>query len=80
MATTTKGLGLIAGPLVAGALIDALEPHLEATGGYQVLWPFCAFLVAAAIPAVASLQRVELQAAAQPEPGEEAGAPTQASA
>ncbi len=69
LATTTKGFGLLLGPLVAGALIDLLEPHLDATQGYQVLWPFCALLVAAAIPIVAGLQRVEPRAAPEPELG-----------
>ncbi len=57
IATTTKGWALIFGPLVAGALIDALGPHLEATEGYQVLWPFCALLVLASIPIVARVWR-----------------------
>src|SRR6185503_10049462 len=39
LATTTKGIGLIIGPLLAGALIDILQPYLESTEGYQVLWP-----------------------------------------
>ncbi|MER3410661.1 MAG: hypothetical protein C4306_11415 [Thermoleophilia bacterium] len=69
LATTTKGLGLLLGPLVAGVLIDVLEPHLDATEGYQVLWPFCALLVVAAIPIVASLVRVEPKGAPQPELG-----------
>jgi len=69
IATTTKGFGLILGPLVAGALIDVLEPHLDATQGYQVLWPFCALLVVAAIPIVARLQRVEPRGAPEPELG-----------
>lgn len=82
LATTSKGFGLILGPLVAGALIDLLEPHLEATQGYQVLWPFCALLVLAAVPIVAGLVRIERRAAPEPElgEGEEARAPTQASA
>lgn len=69
LATTTKGFGLLLGPLVAGVLIDVLEPHLDATDGYQVLWPFCALLVVAAIPIVAGLQRVEPKGAPQPELG-----------
>jgi MFS family permease len=53
IATTTKGWALIGGPLVAGVLIDALGPQLQATEGYQVLWPFCAVLVLASVPIVA---------------------------
>ena len=39
LATTTKGIGLIFGTLLAGVLIDVLQPYLPATDGYQVLWP-----------------------------------------
>jgi len=66
LATTTKGLGLIAGPLLAGGAIDLLSPYLEATNGYQALWPVCAVPVIAAIPIVASLLRAE--PAGKPEP------------
>ncbi|MGZ8694565.1 MAG: hypothetical protein ACXWYS_03920, partial [Gaiellaceae bacterium] len=59
LATTTKGLGLLVGPLVAGAAIDILGPHLESTNGYQVLWPICGLLVLAAVPLVARLIPVE---------------------
>jgi MFS family permease len=55
LATTTKGLGLLAGPLLAGALIDILRPHLRATHGYQVLWPVLGVPILLAIPLVASL-------------------------
>jgi Major Facilitator Superfamily len=58
IATTTKGWALIGGPLVAGLLIDLAEPHLEATQGYQILWPFCALLVLASIPIVARVWRL----------------------
>ncbi len=37
LATTTKGLGLVIGPLTAGAVVDVLGSHLEATRGYQAL-------------------------------------------
>jgi MFS family permease len=59
LATTTKGLGLLVGPLVAGVMIDALSPYLEQTDGYEALWPVCAVPVLAAIPLVASLIRQE---------------------
>ena len=55
IATTTKGWALIFGPLVAGLLIDIFEPYLDATDGYQILWPFCALLVVASIPIVAAV-------------------------
>jgi MFS family permease len=57
IATTTKGWALIFGPLVAGLLIDIWEPYLDATEGYQILWPFCALLVLASIPIVARVWR-----------------------
>jgi MFS family permease len=57
IATTTKGLALLGALLVVGPLIDVSEPHLEATQGYQVLWPFCALLVLASIPIVARVWR-----------------------
>ena len=57
LATTTKGLGLLLGPLVAGATIDVLAPYLEATDGYQVLWPVCGVPVLAAIPLLWPLMR-----------------------
>jgi MFS family permease len=51
LATTTKGIGLIAGPIAAGAMIDLTS--------YRALWPVCAVPVLAAIPIVARLMRVE---------------------
>jgi MFS family permease len=59
LATTTKGLGLLIGPLVAGAAIDILNPHLESTQGYQVLWPICGLPVLAVVPLVVRLIPVE---------------------
>jgi len=56
LATWTKGFGLIAGPLVAGAAIDILAPHLDETEGYQVLWPLCGIPILLAIPLVATLR------------------------
>ena len=51
LATTTKGLGLIVGPLAAGAAIDLL--------GYRALWPVCGVLVLLSVPLVLSLARRE---------------------
>ena len=62
IATTTKGLALLGALLVVGPLIDVSEPHLEATQGYQILWPFCALLVVASIPIVARVWREEERA------------------
>ena len=62
LATTTKGVGLVIGPLAAGAVIDILGPHLEATEGYQALWPVLGVPIILAIPLVARLARVESEA------------------
>jgi MFS family permease len=68
LATTTKGLGLLIGPLVAGVMIDVLKPYLDKTDGYEALWPVCAVPVLAAIPLVASLIRTEASGKPQPQP------------
>ena len=62
LATTTKGLGLVVGPLLAGAAIDILRPHLEATEGYQALWPVLGVPIILAIPLVARLASAESEA------------------
>jgi MFS family permease len=71
LATTTKGIGLLIGPLVAGVMIDVMAPYLKKTDGYSVLWPVCAVPVLAAIPLVASLIRREAEASGtvEPQPG-----------
>jgi predicted MFS family arabinose efflux permease len=51
LATTTKGVGLILGPVLAGGAIDLTS--------YRILWPICAVPVLGAIPIVARLIRVE---------------------
>jgi MFS family permease len=52
LATTTKGVGLIIGPIAAGITIDFVSPHLPATDGYQVLWPILGIPILAVIPLV----------------------------
>jgi MFS family permease len=59
LATTTKGIGLLLGPLAAGVAIDVLAPYLDATQGYQVLWPICGATILLAVPLVRSLISVE---------------------
>ena len=59
LATTTKGIGLIFGTLLAGIQIDVLAPSLPETQGYQVLWPVLAIPILLAIPLVFSLIRAE---------------------
>ena len=68
IATTTKGWGLLFGPLIAGVLIDVLSPYLTKTDGYQALWPVCAIPVLVAIPIVASLIHDEVRGGPQPQP------------
>jgi MFS family permease len=69
LATTTKGIGLLIGPLVAGVMIDVLSPYFQQTDGYEVLWLVCAVPVLAAIPLVASLIRLEEPSGtAEPQP------------
>ena len=65
IATTTKGWGLLFGPLVAGVAIDQFGPYLSKTDGYQALWPVCALPVLAAIPIVANLVRIEPKSKSQ---------------
>ena len=62
LATTTKGIGLIVGPLLAGALIDVFRSRLPGTDGYQVLWPILGVPILLVIPLVASLIRAEARA------------------
>jgi MFS family permease len=69
LATTTKGIGLLIGPLLAGACIDLLRGPLGETGGYQALWPILAVPILLVVPLVWSLAAAEsaadLRAAAE---------------
>jgi MFS family permease len=67
LATTTKGLGLLLGAPIAGAAIDLAGPWLDATDGYQILWPVCGIPILAAIPIVYRLMAVEPRGG-RPEP------------
>jgi MFS family permease len=59
LATTTKGIGLLVGAPLAGLAIDLARPYLDATNGYQVLWPICGLPILAAIPLLVRLIVVE---------------------
>ena len=59
LATTTKGIGLLIGAPVAGLAIDLARPYLQATDGYQVLWPICGLPILAAIPLLVRLMEIE---------------------
>ena len=64
LATTTKGAGLIIGPLAAGAAVDILQPYLDSTDGYAAVWPILGLPILLAIPFVGSLIGPESHAAA----------------
>jgi MFS family permease len=73
LATTTKGIGLLVGAPLAGLAIDLARPYLDATNGYQILWPICGLPILAAIPLLVRLITVEdersaVGAAAVPSP------------
>jgi hypothetical protein len=57
LATTTKGIGLVIGPLWRAGRDRHPRPHLEATDGYQALWPVLGVPILLAIPLVARLIR-----------------------
>jgi MFS family permease len=59
LATTTKGLGLLIGPLAAGAAIDIFHDYFRSTDGYGVVWPVVAIPVLVVIPLVALLAEAE---------------------
>ncbi len=63
LATTTKGIGLLIGPLLAGVLIDVTQPYLESTDGYQVLWPVLGVPILLSVPLVAALIPAERRCA-----------------
>jgi MFS family permease len=77
LATTTKGIGLVIGPLVAGACIDLLREPLGETGGYQALWPILAVPILLVVPLVWSLVDAE-SAADRRAAAEQAEAPHRA--
>ena len=68
LAVTTKGIGLLVGPIVAGTAIDVLSPYLEQTDGYQILWPLCGLPILAAAPLVFTLIPLEPRGRVEPEP------------
>jgi MFS family permease len=63
LATTTKGFGLIIGPIVAGGAMDLFGRYFTATDGYQLLWPILAVPILAVIPLVRHMSRLETSAA-----------------
>jgi len=62
LATTTKGLGLVIGPLAAGAAIELLRHRFPETNGYQAMWPILGAPILIVMPFVAMLVRAEARA------------------
>jgi MFS family permease len=60
LATTTKGFGLIIGPIAAGAAMDIFGGYFKSTDGYELLWPLLSIPIIAVIPIVRRLYSVEL--------------------
>ena len=58
---TTKGLGLLIGPLAAGAAIDIFHPFLRGTDGYAAIWPTVAIPILAVMPLVGALADTEAE-------------------
>ena len=59
LATTTKGIGLVIGPLLAGAAIELLRTLFPETDGYQAMWPILGVPILIVMPFVWSLIRAE---------------------
>jgi MFS family permease len=59
LATTTKGFGLIIGPIAAGVAMDTFGRYFPSTDGYQLLWPILAMPILAVIPLVSHMSQVE---------------------
>ena len=59
LATTTKGLGLIIGPIAAGGAMDIFGRYFETTNGYQLLWPILGVPILAVIPLVRHMAHAE---------------------
>jgi hypothetical protein len=62
LATTTKGIGLVIGPLAAGAAVELLRGELSGTQGYQALWPVLGAPILIVMPLVALLIPAESRA------------------
>jgi MFS family permease len=63
LATVTKGVGIVFGPLLAGGAIDLFSGVLSSTKGYAAMWPTLALPVLASIPLLMRLRTAEQHAA-----------------
>ena len=62
LATMTKGIGIVVGPLATGGAIDLLKGVFVSTDGYAAMWPVLAVPILAAIPLLFPLRRAERRA------------------
>lgn len=62
LATMTKGIGIVVGPLATGGAIDLLKGVFASTDGYAAMWPVLAVPILAAIPLLFPLRRAEQRA------------------
>jgi MFS family permease len=63
LATVTKGIGIVCGPLLAGGAIDLFRGVLGSTDGYAAMWPTLAVPILASIPVLIRLRGAERRAA-----------------
>jgi MFS family permease len=55
--SVSRGLGILLGPLVAGAAVELLRPELSSTEGYAAMWLVCGAAILASIPYATKLHR-----------------------
>jgi MFS family permease len=55
----SRGLGILLGPLLAGAAISLLKGPLGSTHGYGAMWLVCSAAILASIPMMGALRRRE---------------------
>jgi MFS family permease len=55
----SRGIGILLGPLLAGAAIGLLRDPLQTTGGYAAMWLVCSVSILATIPLMTPLRRRE---------------------
>lgn len=58
----SRGIGILLGPLIAGAAIALLHEPLSSTHGYSAMWLVCSGAILASIPMTARLRRGEREA------------------
>ncbi len=63
LATSSRALGLLLGPLAVGAAVDASRHVLGATHGYAAMWPVVGIPLLLVSPLVATLARAEREEA-----------------